>query len=290
MTDKTRIETLLLLAGQLQPAEFSHICDALGSARMATAATLSEAQRLLAEGLEPEVIAIAQSWPGQWSAGEVDHLRRLAPLARVVGLLGSWCEGEARSGTPWPAAQRIYWHQWLPRMRLELARQQAGRCPVWGLPVTATEEDRVLAAAGELADTLDSASRATLPCQAVIGIAAADFEMAEFLAAACRRHGYSTISMRLGAPWRTEGLAATIWDCAAGDPAEFEALVRLSSSVRPAPVVALLSFPRPEDCQQALLAGASAVVSKPLHVSELLFELRRLIQDRRSTPAAMCTA
>ena len=64
------------------------------------------------------------------------------PLARIVGLLGSWCEGEVRSGRPWPGAMRIYWHQWPGRWHAELDRLR-GACPIWGLPLTAGDEDRV---------------------------------------------------------------------------------------------------------------------------------------------------
>src|SRR5262245_51191431 len=61
---------------------------------------------------EPELIVLTQSRPGEVSCEAVDRLRSAAPLSRLVGLLGSWCEGEVRSGHPWPAVERVYWHQW----------------------------------------------------------------------------------------------------------------------------------------------------------------------------------
>ena len=54
-------------------------------------------------GSSPDVIVVAQAFPGQFSHQAIDRLRRLAPLARMVGLMGSWCEGEMRTGSPWPA-------------------------------------------------------------------------------------------------------------------------------------------------------------------------------------------
>lgn len=42
----------------------------------------------------------------------MEHLLATYPLARFATLLSSLCEGEARTGTPWPACQRIYWHRW----------------------------------------------------------------------------------------------------------------------------------------------------------------------------------
>ena len=73
-----------------------------------------------------DVIVVAEDRPGQYSEETIDRLRRLAPLARVVGLLGSWCEGESRTGRPWPASIRVYWHQWLPRFGRLLVSPVAG--------------------------------------------------------------------------------------------------------------------------------------------------------------------
>ena len=61
-------------------------------------------------------------FPGQFSCEAIDRIRTRAPLARLVGLLGSWCEGEVRSGQPWPGTIRIYAHQWPGRAEQELKR------------------------------------------------------------------------------------------------------------------------------------------------------------------------
>ena len=77
-----------------------------------TAETIARALSGVASGeFVPDLIVLAQTRPGQFSADEVDRLRRATPSARLSGLLGSWCEGEARSGTPWPGVMRTYWHQ-----------------------------------------------------------------------------------------------------------------------------------------------------------------------------------
>ena len=80
-----------------------------------------KAEAILAAGrFVPDVIVVAQAFPGQFSLDEIDRIRGLAPLARLLGLLGSWCEGEVRTGLPWPAVIRIplsgsfyqYFHWW----------------------------------------------------------------------------------------------------------------------------------------------------------------------------------
>src|SRR5260370_311264 len=97
----------------------------------------------------PEIIVIAQSWPGQFSTAAVERLRRAAPLARIWALLGAWCCGESRSGKPWPGTLRAYWHQWTPGWRHELLRVTGGQAPAWCLPLTASGAERLVAASFE---------------------------------------------------------------------------------------------------------------------------------------------
>ena len=84
---------------------------------------------------DPDLILVVASRPGRFSTAEVETLHRRAPLAKLVALLGSWCEGEVRSGHPWPGVTRIYAHQWQARLPRELETWQ---------PRTATEIDRLM--------------------------------------------------------------------------------------------------------------------------------------------------
>src|SRR3954468_22040654 len=64
--------------------------------------------RLIASAeTRPELIVVAQSRPDMIWSDELNHLHRAAPLAGVVALAGSWCEGEMRTARPWPGAQRL---------------------------------------------------------------------------------------------------------------------------------------------------------------------------------------
>lgn len=55
----------------------------------------------------------------------------------------------------------------------------------------------------------------------------------------------------------------------------------MTATLRPAPVIALLDFPRIEDYDRAMAAGAVAVVSKPLHLDDLFWQLDRALEDER---------
>lgn len=211
----------------------------------------------------PDVIVIAQAFPRQYPPQAVDCLRRLAPLARILGLLGTWCEGETRSGQPWPAAVRIYWHQWNVRAKLEFQRLVHSQCPSWGLPITATEEERLLR------NTAQSLPRG----QGLIAIHSQQSVMQDWLSAVCRMCGYSTVWLRPPHYTRIEGAAAAIFDGSDLHGEEFDQLRRLCNTLDQRPVIALLDFPRIEDQHRALSAGAAAVLSKPLVIDDLLWQL-----------------
>src|SRR5213595_3145892 len=101
-----------LFIGDHRRPEFSGPARWLAAHEAAIARDIPQALSMLADGMSPAVIVVAQAWPGSFSVQQITRLRRAAPLARVIGLLASWLEGEARSGKPWPAAQRRYWHRW----------------------------------------------------------------------------------------------------------------------------------------------------------------------------------
>ena len=261
----------VLLVGNTDRREFRQARASLdASGRVLTAADADSAAGVLEDGeYVPDVTVVAQAFPGQFSAAQIDRLRRLAPLARVLALLGSWCEGEMRTGRPWPSVIRVYWHQWLPRWHQELSRLGRGLCPTWGLPVTATEEERLLASA---TDPLPER-------EGRIAIHSPRFEMEDWLSAACRRRGYATEWLQPHRPVRAEGTTAAIFDGTDGDGAELRQLVRLAALLPGVPILALLDFPRIEDQDRLLGCGAAAVLAKPLLVDDLFWQLDRLVNQ-----------
>jgi len=240
---------------------FSRVVPAIDAA---TAAAVIETDEVA-----PDVIVVAQAYPGQFSAEAIDHLRRLAPLSPVIGLLGSWCEGEMRTGEPWPGTLRVYWHQWASPTEQELRRLSRGECSSWGLPATATEEEHLLAS---VAQTPYQPSR-----QGSILVRSQQFDMQDWLAAACRMRGYRTEWLRAGRSIAAEDATAVIFDASDEIEAELEDLRRLARAVPGVPLIAVLGFPRMEDRGRALEAGAAAVLSKPLLVNDLFWQIDELL-------------
>jgi CheY-like chemotaxis protein len=267
----------ILLLGDADRTEFhdARVClDRWGP--VCEVAEIDAAAAMLAKGeVAPDVIVVAQSFPGQFSHDAIDRLRRLAPLARILGVMGSWCEGEMRSGLPWPATVRTYWHQWPARCHREFGRLAAGQRCSWALPLTATDEERLLV------DTAESWPRR----QGLVVIRSPSFEMADWLSAACRRRGLATLLQRAPSAARVEGAAAGIFDGSDLGEDECAELERLALALRPAPVVVLLAFPRAEHYRLALSSGAAAVLSKPVAVEDLYWQLDAMAFSLESTTA-----
>jgi len=206
--------------------------------------------------------------PRSVSVAAIVRLRDLAPLARLIAILGSCCEGEPRSGHPLPGVIRIYWHQAAARICREFPRCFQTQGPEWRLPATATDEERLLVSA-----------RAPLPMgQGLVAIWTRRPEMEGLLSDACRKGGYATACCtrrtRPGA-----GRRGAIYDGAALDATGLAELGQLSADVSPAPLLALLDAPRTQDVRRARSLGA-AVLAKPFRIDELLWQLSRCQASR----------
>jgi len=99
----------VLFVGDSEWHEFQPACEELSATtQLSCAREAGDAARQLESGdAHVDLIVVAQIRPGQVSPAKVHALRTLAPLARIVGLFGSWCEGESRTGSPWPAIPRL---------------------------------------------------------------------------------------------------------------------------------------------------------------------------------------
>lgn len=271
----------VLFVGDRERGEFADVFAWLrDNARLAVAADCSAAAGHLSGGdFDPELIVVAQSWPGEFSPREIDRLRRAAPLARVSELLGSWCEGETRTGRPAGGTLRNYWHQWLPRMAPEFARAARGERSIWSLPPTATDDERLVAAGAEHRLTGNTAGEVAGKDRAGRGLIAILLQngmMARALCDACPTRGYACAWLPRGRGSYLSGVRALVWDAPSAVDSWAETLVSLGREWRNTPIVALASFPRIEDVARLRAAGAAAVVSKPMLLDDLFWQLEQL--------------
>jgi len=217
----------------------------------------------------PDVIVIAAARTGLFSQRDVASLLRRAPLARCIGLMGGWCEGEMRTGRPWRGVPRVYWHVFVPRMAEELTGARArGRLV---MPRTFTESE-LCGIAVPLPE---------IRPRGLVVIRAASLESYGAISEACHAIRHATVWASPRQPAFVTGAAAAIWDVAASIEFDGAELGRFAEHVQPAPVIAIIGFPRASDRRLALDCGASCVVSKPYLLQELWTELTRVTSECR---------
>jgi len=242
----------VLLAGDTAYGEFVDAVAWLNAnCKLAIAADF-EAGAALAQAEPPVVIVLAVARPGQFPVAEVERIHNVAPLARLVVLLGSWCEGETRTGQPWAGVIRVYWHQWAHRAPVEFARllkpQQASG---WKLPRTASNAERLLAAPPQ-----------PIPLSLRTAIWAEDAAAYAAVADAVRATGSTAV--------RVENASeAADFDLLIFDAPDFRADTQqlLKTFVQStAPCIALMNFPR---SHEVATAAPRCVVSKPYLLTDL---------------------
>lgn len=209
-------------------------------------------------------IVLCQSRLGELSRQFALQLQPLARSARYVSLLGSWCEGELRTGLPWPDMPRCYWHEF----------------PSWwcrtGLGATGF-------------------ASAVVPGPVVVS--AIDYETASALLDALAAEGLSSIWWpRYRVPPLATSIAAGVW---VGGQLSGQEAVQLDEFCRrlrseAAPAIALLDFPRRDRVESARRIGVAEVLGKPWSASDLSHTLRNLISSRHTEQSgrnlAICSA
>jgi hypothetical protein len=218
-----------------------------------------------------ELIVVAQSRPGAVPLAEVERLRRDNPLAGVVALAGTWCEGETRTGRPWPGVMRLYWYEFPAWFRRQLRLRATGRCPDWskcdfGFRIA----DCGLRIAGDLS-------------RGVIQLTTSSRESADVLSDVLGLAGYATVWQRGGdlGPF-VRGAVAGVWDGGQLDERDLDELAIFCRRLdrNHTPVIAILDFPRRDRVERALQCGAAAVLGKPWRVEDLLGTIEQNLRAR----------
>ena len=231
-------------------------------------------------GPSPELIVVAQSRTGSVRLADVEELRRRFPLAGVVALAGTWCEGETRTGRPWPGIARLYWYEFPEWFRRQLNLRAAGRCPEWsqcdfGFPAAAGKRlsEIGLRIAGKVEHGL-------------IQLRAGSRETADTLSDVLGSAGYATVWQRSGSsvPF-VRGAVAGVWDGGQLDEREADELSAFCRRLDRArtPVVVILDFPRRDRVERALECGAAAVLGKPWRIEDLLGTIEQNLRSGTRT-------
>lgn len=204
-------------------------------------------------GADPFAVILAQSRPGQISQSEIEWLYAIAPLARLVGLVGPWCEGELRSGRPWIGVSRVAWRDWRSRLPRELGLNHWATAPEIRLPRIASETDRLQQSGASLARRCHFSGNAEL-----LTSSRTTFQMWQD---ALRAFG-----VRSGCP-AFEGAEVLAGDVQLIDG--WENVPASAPLVGCPPRVLALPFPRPDDLARAATKGVRAILPQPCLLADL---------------------
>lgn len=267
----------ILLTGDYAREEFAPAVAEMREAGDLTAiVSLKSAAEWLTANSSARLTVVAQARPGQFTAAAIERLRAAAPLTPIVALLGSWCEGEMRSGSPWPGVPRVYWHQWSDRFQRESDRIARGELSEWQQPLTATADERLLwnrrLSTVQRAAVGDARKQVT----GVVAVVSDEPEMTHWLAATCRQHNLSAIATRRYPSTPIEGVSVLVWDAGLPAPGVAEEFSKLAGFFAGAAVVVLLDFPRADDVLELTSRGAAAILAKPFGVADFVSHVKRL--------------
>jgi hypothetical protein len=239
--------------GNARRPEFRSVVESLGEAALRVP-ILDEALIRLRSGQEsPEQIVLLASVPGEFSERSIQRLRQAAPLASLTLIEGPWCEGVTRSRPPVPGLVALPWWQ-VARVGLDESTSGAT------LADTASPEERCLAGL-------------RMPWPKLSGhaaIATINPMSQSWLASLCESLGLSVSLSLVDQPPSSRRPTIGICELHALDDRGRERLRRFAVAVRPAPVLVLLDFPRPEDLAIARGFGVSFVLGQPVEFPVLV--------------------
>ncbi|MCC7475661.1 MAG: hypothetical protein IT425_09710 [Pirellulales bacterium] len=245
------------LEGQIEHPDFRESLALLArTSRLTTSAEQS-----------PDVIVVAQSRPGTASRALLESFKSTAPRAGVVVLAGSWCEGELRTGKPWPNVPRLYWYAFPTWWNQQLARRTAGGDPCWLMqtaPLFVEESNPV--------NPMSAATNRGELMRDLIHVSSRDRESAAAIADALQSTGIVTVWRRPGQQIPASSSAvAGVWDGGQLTESEARDLATFCGRLagHGASVVALLDFPRRDRVDLAYRLGAHAVLGKPWLAADL---------------------
>ncbi|MFT7629094.1 MAG: hypothetical protein ACI87E_000090 [Mariniblastus sp.] len=262
----------VLLTGDFWHQDFKEIISSFGGP-----VTMVPIDKVSAvEAGKFDLIVVAQSRRDQFEKGDVELIQATFANTPVVGLLGSWCEGEVRSGQPFPGVIRVYWHQWQGRYDEFVRQLDASGVSHWHEPRTATVGDRI--GGRPRSPKFLEKQKAKIQFVGVSARASSQFEM---LADAIQSFGWQVRWIERGT-WDADSANALGAICVEADSwnEDVENRVRwLSGGVATAPLVLLLNYPRAHELETIRLAGVAEVVSKPFELVDLKAAIERAVQS-----------
>ena len=221
---------------------------------------------------EPDFVLIFQSFSGERRESEVLEIKRRFPITPILAVLGSWCEGETRTGTPLLGVHNMLWYDFAAMAPLEFEAWKRGLPTVWSLPEGALPDAMEMLTRTRNRTIFENFERKP----AKIWIESDDFEQFRL-----QRDIFHTLfdCETFGRFAGCEDAALTESDILVFDfpdftPATQARFSELKTRFPKARCVTFLEFPRWNEQRQIQSYGADAVFPKPFRIQDLKFFLK----------------
>ena len=261
--------TKVLLTGDYWHSDFQALLPS-----MDCDTTLVPTEKLSDEHLvnsDFDLFILAASRRNQFSHDWVESIRSKASPTPLVALLGTWCEGEQRSGEPWPGVQRVYWHQWQSRFNHFIDQLASDQVCDWQLPATANHADSAM-------NFVSTDTAKISDHRLVIGVSAVSdihYQMIADAAQTISAEPHWLEPQRQDASV-TEQLSVVVVDADSWNQEVEDRIRWFRNDLKiDAPIVLLLNFPRQSDLAALNALGISDVVSKPFQLSDFTLAIQR---------------
>lgn len=279
-----------VVIGDVNRSEFGAVLETLRDHSETRAFSgLREYRQWLAERRTPEepvapvldLLVILHGFSGEHHQSELDAITVTYPLTPVVSVLGSWCEGEQRTGTPLHCTHRIYWYDWFSQGHEAFLNWKKGVFSRFNLPANMKEEEITLELARRR-ESAPSSSAVVKPCAWVVSekrLSSEDPTMTRLLLDILQSQGFAPQFHEgfRGFP-KSDSTEFVLWDLGP-EPVEQAAryLKPLRQRIPYARIVALCMSPRVEERNLLLHEGVDFVLAKPF----ALHELCRILDEGR---------
>lgn len=264
----------ILVTGEYWHSDFS----GLTSSASATITLCPPEQLTTLDGTEAiDLVVIAQGRRGTVDDESIEFIQTTFATTPKVALLGSWCEGEVRSGTPWPGIPRVYWHQWEGRFQQFLTCLDEDEVHQWQLPPTASLADEAIAGPHFGDETF----------QGIVAVSALTKTQFSMIEDALSAFGAKS-SWVERATW--DGEAKTLVKAVIVDDdsltGDLETRIRWIFSIfGQVPLVLTLGFPRKDEVDALKQLGVGAIVSKPFKLGDLKESILAATHQRKAAKA-----
>jgi len=219
------------------------------------------------------IFVLAQSRRDQFSQETVDRIRQQIPDIPIVNLLGTWCEGENRSGKPLTGVTRVPWQHWDSQFERFCMQIVEGVTTDWHQPLTTTVADRSRDFA------IDPGFGKLLMGKKIL-ISAQATATFESLADMLKDYQCQSFWAEGGESLQDESPDVVLVD-GNGASEEFKLRIEgLQKAFSEVPVVVMLNFPRKQCFASLATLGIEEVVSKPFTHNEFLSSLTRAMRLR----------